>query len=96
MSKDEASWLIVRTLGLALLIWTAYQLYIFALNLFFIAVYVPPPHMVAEGTIRLPDLDWRPLVRGCFSGGIAIYLLRFGRLPYLLLMKDGGEHDTNE
>ncbi len=94
MSKGDATWLIVRTLGVLCLGWTFFLLFEFLINILVIVTYEPPEYMKGQETIRLPNLNWNPLVGSAFLGDLSIYLLNFGQFVSKLLLK--GAHQRED
>ncbi len=86
VSKDDAAWLIVRTLGVLSLSWGAFLLFEFLLNILVVLTYEPPEYMKGQETIRLPNLNWNPFIGFLFLSVLAIYLLRWGQFFHKILL----------
>lgn len=88
MHNESLAWLVVRTLGLLSLCLSAYKAFYFSVNLTFILMYEPSPPPAGD-TIRLPGLNWEPLVESILMLGLAIYFLRAGKLVHGWLVREG-------
>ncbi len=90
MSKDAAAWLIVRTIGVLVLLASAYHLFVFCLNILFVlSSYLD--HESTNGTLRLVNLNWNRLFYVAGFAAVARYFLVSGSLCHKLLMKEGSE-----
>lgn len=86
MKKEDASWLIIRLIGLALAMYAVYSLFLFLTNVFVVVFGSAPP---VNGTWRLPNLNWEPAVNAVVFAGIAVYFLMGGDMVCKWLMREG-------
>lgn len=93
MQKDSAAWLIVRTLGLASLCISLYQVYLFSLNIIYVLIYrdvATPP----KSSLRLVSLNWDPPLSFLLFSCLALYLLKRGKIIHQWLIHEGKSNES--
>jgi hypothetical protein len=87
MSKDQAAWLVLRTIGLIILLAGLFHLYHFMMNL--LAVLTIPGELTSDGrTLRHVNLRWDPFLHFIALSAFSIYFLRYGRVLHRWLLRE--------
>lgn len=88
MQKESIAWLIIRTIGLLFLCAFAIKFYSFLTGLAFIYNIYQPISDATGDTLRLVNVDWRPIFDVISYAALSIYFLKHGQLAHRWLLRE--------